>query len=155
MAEMGRRPFKLMIDLVPETCWYSSLYKRMPRSKWDEIRHQAYLDAGQVCQICGAKKKLECHEVWEYDDEKLLQKLKGFMALCPMCHHVKHFGRSQQLAAEGRLDLDAIIAHFCKINKVTRKEFSAHKSEGFSIWQERSQKKWKTDLGRWSIYVRS
>jgi len=151
---MIKQQLKLTIDLVPKTCWYSSLYRRMPQTKWGKIRQQAYSDAEHACQICGAEKvRLECHEIWEYDDEKLIQKLRGFIALCVMCHHVKHFGRSEMLAKEGKLNLDALIAHFCKVNKVLRNEFSAHKSDAFNIWRIRSQKNWTPDLGRWSEYI--
>ena len=151
---MGSRSLELTIDLVPETCWYSSLYREMPRSKWDKLRKQVYAKTGHACQICGTKGRLNCHEVWEYDDKKFIQKLKGFVALCSMCHHVKHFGRSQILAGKGQLDLNAVIDHFCKANKVSRKVFNAHKSQAFNVWRERSKRKWKTNLAEWSGLVK-
>lgn len=149
------KQLKLTIDLVPRTCWYSSLYRQMPRSKWDRIRKQAYADAEHVCQICSAEARIQCHEIWEYDENKLIQKLKGFVALCSKCHDIKHFGRSQMRAARGEIDLDALIDHFCKVNNVSSEVFSSHKTEAFKTWRARSAKKWKTDLGKWSSYVSS
>ena len=34
---------------------------------------------------------LQCHEEWAYDDETLVQKLTGLVALCSRCHLVKHW----------------------------------------------------------------
>jgi len=125
----------------------------MKRHEWDKLRNQVYYEAGHVCQICGAKGKLNCHEVWEYDDKKFIQKLKGFIALCSICHNVKHFGFSGILAAKVQLDLEVIINHFCKVNNVSRKVFSTHKTQVFNVWRERSKHQWKADLDKWSDIV--
>lgn len=37
------------------------------------------------------KPRLECHEVWEYDEENSIQRLSGLLALCTWCHKVKHW----------------------------------------------------------------
>ena len=150
---MKNQSFKLTIDLVPDTCWYSNLRNKMPQSKWDKLRKQIYAEVGHSCQICGAKGRLDCHEVWAYDDKKFVQKLKGFVALCSMCHHVKHFGMSQILADQGHLDLHAVIDHFCKVNSVSRNAFQTYKSGAFGIWRKRSKHQWRTDLGEWADLV--
>jgi hypothetical protein len=150
---MGSKSLRLTIDLVPETCWYSSLYRQIPQSKWKKLRKQACAEAGDACQICGAKGRLNCHEVWEFDDKTFTQKLKGFVALCSMCHHIKHFGMFQILVGKGQLDLDAVIDHFCKVNNVSRKVFGAHKTQAFDVWRERSQHQWEADLGKWREFI--
>lgn len=150
---MVNKSLKLTIDLVPKTCWYSSLYRQMPKSKWDKIRKKVYAEAGHACQICGAVERLNCHEIWEYDDKKCTQKLKGFVALCSMCHHIKHFGMAQILAGKGKLDLDVVIDHFCKFNNVSRKFFSNHKTQVFDAWRERSKHQWEADLGEWTELI--
>ncbi len=148
------RKLKLVIDLVPKTCWYSNLRKEMPRSKWDKLRKQVYDKAGNACEICGSKRKLNCHELWKYDDKKRIQKLKGFRALCNMCHFVAHFGFAEILASQGDLDLEAVIKHFMKVNKVNRKVFDNYRDESFALWAHRSlYKRWRTDLGKWSSLV--
>ena len=96
----GRRlaQLRLEIELVPGASWHSNLRRILPRRVWDKIRKEAYKAAGHKCEICGAEGRLECHEWWEYDDRRRVQRLAGFMALCPLCHAVKHMGRSGNLA---------------------------------------------------------
>ena len=126
----------------------------MRRSQWDKLRKQVYAKAGNTCEICGAKGKLNCHEFWKYDDREYIQKLKGFRALCNMCHFIAHFGFAEVLASREELDLEAVIKHFMKVNRVNRKVFENHSKESFAIWRQRSlQKKWRTDLGKWSSLV--
>ena len=144
---MQRQLLKLTIDLVPKTCWYSNLRKQMPRSQWNKLCREVYANAGHACEVCGAEGRLNCHEVWEYADDKFVQKLLGFVALCKLCHLVKHFGMAQILASQGHLDLDPVVKHFKTVNNVGQKEFDSHKTETFRIWRERSQHEWQTDLG--------
>ncbi len=152
---MKQAKLKLTIDLVPETSWFKSLRTQMPRSQWDKLRKQVYVKAGNLCHICGADGRLSCHEIWAYDERRHVQTLKGFRALCSMCHHVTHFGLARVLAEQGYLDLEAVIRHFTKVNKVTRKVFEEHETEAFATWRQRSRRKWRTDLGKWSSLVPS
>jgi len=46
----------------------------------------------ETCGGCGPQYPVECHEIWNYDDTRLIQKLDGLIALCPDCHEVKHIG---------------------------------------------------------------
>jgi hypothetical protein len=91
--------------------------------------------------------------VWQYDDARSVQLLLGFRAVCGLCHHLMHFGLAQQLAEKGHLDLQAVIAHFTKVNGVGRAEFRAHRTVAFKTWRERSKHSWRTDLGEWSGLV--
>ena len=150
---MKSRLLKLTIDLVPESCWYANVRKRIPQSKWNKLRQEILSKADNTCEICGSKRKLVCHERWRYDDKRNIQKLKGFKAICRMCHSIKHFGMSQVLAQRGYLDLNAIIKHFCKVNGVSREVFIKHKEKAFAKWRERSGHKWKTDFGKWSKFI--
>ena len=144
---------RLKIELVPKTCFGANLRQKLSRSQWDKIRTKAYADQGNVCKICGSDKRLNCHEIWAFDEENHLQKLLGFEAVCGMCHHVIHYGRSQQLAETGQLDLAAVEAHFLKVNGVDRMTFEAHKTEAFQIWRERSKHEWTTDFGEWALLL--
>jgi hypothetical protein len=144
---------KLQIDLIPRTCWNKNLRLQVQRSQWDRLRKQVYADQGNVCIICGSAARLNCHEAWSYDEDRRVQKLMGFHAVCGMCHHVQHFGRAQIIAAQGQLDLEAVVEHFIKVNGVGRKEFEAHKTEAFRVWEERSKHEWQTDFGEWASLV--
>jgi len=96
---------------------------------------------------------MNLHEIWKYDDVKHIQKIEGFILLCKMCHHVKHFGLAGILASQGKLDYDKVIEHFCKVNKCTRKEFEEHKAKAFYNWRRRSKHQWKQDFGKYKEFI--
>ncbi len=144
---------KLEIELVPKTAWYSNLRTNIPKKEWDKIKDHSYSDANQKCAVCGKCGRLNCHEIWEYDDNKHIQKLKGFIALCNDCHMIKHIGFANIQASRRLLDMDKLIEHFMKVNNVDRKIFNKHYEESFKIWRERSGHKWTTHLAEWSNLV--
>ncbi len=140
---------KLAIELVPKTSWYNNLRNKMSSDNWNFIRERTYDSYGNKCGICDAKNtRLECHEIWEYDDENHIQTLKGFIALCQMCHHVKHIGLAGILADEGKLDYDAVIEHFIRVNGCDKKDFLNHREKAYEIWEKRSKYNWTIDLGQ-------
>ncbi|MBS3074782.1 HNH endonuclease [Candidatus Pacearchaeota archaeon] len=145
---------KLEIELVPSTAWYSNLRNKVKKDVWDKIRKKSYVDANYRCSIClKDKKRLNCHEIWEYNDEKHLQRLKGFLALCDDCHMIKHIGFAGIQASKGIINMKKLITHFMKVNEVTREHFNKHHKEAFDLWGERSKEKWTTDLGEWSNLI--
>ena len=146
---------KLKIELVPSTAWYSNLRNKIPKDEWDKIRKKSYSDSNHKCFICDANRRLNCHEIWEYDDKKHTQKLNGFVALCDDCHMIKHIGFAGIQASKGLLDMDKLIEHFMKINSVDRKTFEEHHKKSFEIWEQRSKNDWKTDLAQWSNLIKN
>lgn len=145
---------KLTTELVPRNGWNKNLRTSLPKVEWDKIRKQSYEDSDHKCSICGAKERLNCHEIWSYDDPKCIQTLKGFQALCDKCHMIKHLGFAGIQASKGKLDMDKLIQHFCEVNNVNEDYFEEYKNKVFQQWNERSQHKWKTDLGRWKDLVK-
>jgi len=153
---MKARPkeLKLKIELVPSTSWYDNLRKYIHKKDWDRIRKQAYANYGYKCGVCGDEGRLNCHEIWEYDDKKHVQKLVGFIALCDMCHHVKHIGLAGILADEGKLDYKEVVEHFIEVNSCDKNTFMKHREKAFKQWQERSRHEWQVDLGEYSKFVK-
>lgn len=145
---------ELNIELVPKTSWWNNLRKVLPKAEWDRIRRKAYSYYGHRCGICGAHARLNCHEIWSYDDDNHVQKLEGFIALCDMCHHVKHIGLAGILSNEGKLDYEKVIEHFMKVNNCSRETFLEHRKEAFNVWASRSSHDWKIDFGNYK-YLRS
>ncbi len=146
--------FRLSIELVPATCWYKNLRKNMAKPDWDKLRRQIYADYGHKCAICGdTKSQLNCHEIWDYDDNNHIQILKGFVALCQMCHHVKHIGNAGILADQGYLDFGAVVSHFLKVNGCTKSDFEKYQIEAFQTWRQRSQLQWRVDLGPYASLI--
>jgi len=142
--------YKLTIELVPSSCWYNNLRKALPGSIWKGLRLQVYADYDHKCAVCEAEGRgLNCHEVWEYADEIHIQTLKGFVALCNLCHHVKHLGQAGILASQGHLDFDEVIDHFCEVNECEEDDFYLARREAFEKWVERSQHEWTTNFGEY------
>ena len=146
---------KLTIELVPSTSWFRNLRMLVSRSQWDTVRKKVYADYDHRCGICRAEERLNCHEIWEYDDRMHVQKLVGLIALCNMCHHVKHMGHANILASEGKLDLEEVVKHFIKVNGCRRARFEKHKQQAFDRWRKRSEHEWTVDLGAFADMVDS
>jgi hypothetical protein len=149
----GNSSLKLTIELVPKTSWYNNVRAVVSPAQWDKIRKASYKNFNFKCGICNAEGRLSCHEIWEYDDEKYIQKLAGFIALCTNCHNIKHIGLSQILANEGKLDFEKLIEHFCKINECSIEKFDESVEMAFFVWNERSKHDWTVDFGDYSNIV--
>ena len=144
----------LTVELVPKTSWYANVRKEVTKKQWNIIKKQTAEDANHICQECGSsglkqgrKHAVECHEIWQYDDKTLKQTLVGFIALCPRCHNVKHFGKARMLDLEQQT-----LQHFCKVNKMTAPFANAYINEAFRKWFERSQFKWEVDMSYLKVY---
>ena len=141
---------KLTIELVPSSSWLNNVRAIVSRKQWDILRNQVYDQAWNVCQICGGvgpKHPVECHEIWHYDDKKLIQKLEGMIALCPNCHMVKHIGLAQ-IQDKG----ERALKHLMKVNGLKKKEADKYIADAFMKWAERSRKTWKLDISSLERY---
>lgn len=138
----------ITIELVPSTAWWANVRSNVSRAEWDKIRFKAYDNAKGVCEICGEKGKnqgyshdLECHEIWEYIIPEYIQKLTGFIALCPECHTVKHPGLAN---IKGRTEV--VFRKLCKVNNITRAEARQYIVDAFRVWKKRSEHTWTLDI---------
>lgn len=146
---------KLTIELVPKTCWYTNVRSNVSRSEWDKIRKHSYELAGNKCEICGdtglkqgKRHKVECHEIWSYDDQNFIQKLEGLISLCPMCHETKHVGLAQ---INGHLD--RVAKHLSKVNNLKLKESYEYIDNSFRLWSDRSMFDWEIDTSYLDTYL--
>ena len=138
---MQKKTYKLNFQLVPDGCQGTNLRSVLPREQWDRLRRAAYRRAGNRCTICGAEGRLEAHEVWEYDDERHIQRLADIIAVCPACHAVIHIGRTSLLGREAEAQ-----EHFKKVNGATQSEYHKALGEANRIHAERSRHEWLTDI---------
>jgi hypothetical protein len=137
---------KLTIELIPSSCWFTNVRTLLPSPAWDLLKKSVYKKAHYRCQICkkkGADHPVECHEIWEYDDEKKIQYLKGLIALCPACHAVKHLGFSYLTAAE---EGSKAVHHLAAVNHWTLVQAQQYVQECFKQWEWRSQFEWEVNL---------
>lgn len=142
---------KLTVELVPRTCWGRNLYSLADRGTWDRIRRHTYRQADHRCEICGGvglQHRVECHEVWRYDDMTHTQILVRMIALCPACHEVKHMGR-----AGNRGRGKNARAHLAEVNGWSNEQVLAHVAEAFATWRRRSELTWRLDLSGLRPYV--
>ena len=140
----------LTVELVPGSSWFNNVRSAVSRAQWDLIRKKVYSEAYDTCQICGgvgSRHPVECHEIWNYDDTKNVQKLIGMIALCPACHQVKHFGFARIQGKE-----EIALKHLMKVNKITKSQATKYLTKVMQQWLERSQKSWTVDLSHLKTY---
>jgi len=147
MSTKPKQP-KLSVELIPSTCHFSNVRTTVKPSEWDKIRFISYEAADNKCEICkdtgkaqGYKHNVECHEIWNYDDEKHEQKLVGLISLCPTCHQVKHIGRAIAIGKQS-----VCFLQLAKVNKWTPQQVQEHVIASFELHKERSRYKWTLDL---------
>lgn len=139
---------KLKIELVPKTCHFSNVRTCVSTAEWDKIRKLSYQQANNKCEICGDTGKnqgfnhnVECHEIWEYDEYNMVQRLIGLISLCPRCHMVKHIGRSIAIGQE-----EVCYRQLSKVNKWTQAQIKEHILESFRKHKSLSMFQWKLDI---------
>ena len=135
----------LTVELVPSTSWYANVRSHLPKEEWGLVRRAVYRRACYRCEVCGGRGEhhpVECHEVWDYDDEHRVQRLERLVALCPACHRVKHLGLA---SVNGRYD--EALQHLADVNGWTLEEAGHHADAAFAQWNERSEHEWTLDLG--------
>jgi hypothetical protein len=132
---------KLTIEMVPKSSWYTNVRSNVSRTMWNFIRKKCYHNANNKCEICDSSKSIECHEIWEYDDELLTQTLIGLICLCNDCHTVKHAGLAKLKGKE-----ELVIKQIMKINNWNRNETIAYIEQSFRIWRSRSKHIYKVNF---------
>lgn len=135
---------RLSVELVPSTCWASNVRTNISAEEWDRIRKSVAKKAGHRCEICqgiGPKWPVECHEIWHYNDKKLVQTLNGLIALCPSCHEVKHIGLAT-LKGRGK----EAERHLAKVNGWSAPQAADYIKKQIAVWTERSEKQWSLDM---------
>jgi len=134
----------LTVELVPSTVWGANLRSELPKDQWDLLRKACYAKAHHRCEVCGGKgprHPVECHEVWSYDDDTHVQKLVRLISLCPSCHEVKHFGRTELLGRRAQA-----VAHLMQVNNWTRRQVESHLRSAAELWEDRSKHQWTLDI---------
>jgi hypothetical protein len=148
------KKLSLTIDLIPKTSFMDNVRKAVSADSWDMIRRKTYAEYKYACGACAIENVvLECHEIWKFNEKQRIQKLTGLIALCSKCHRVKHFGFAIIQAQEGKLNLEDLIAHFLTVNNCEPEDFKSHLNASIEIWEKRSKKEWKIDLGEYSKYA--
>lgn len=64
-----------------------------------------------------------------------------------------HIGKSKQLAAQGVLDIKAVVEHFMTVNGVSMEVFAQAEDEAISKWLRQSTIAWKPDYGAYASLI--
>lgn len=133
---------RLELELIPATCWGHNLRTILPRRDWEIIQQRVWKAQRFECAGCGIRPpKLECHEVWKYDDESHIQKLVHVEGLCNQCHAVKHYG----LACFRNKEREA-YDHFVTVNRIEIAHANLYIAEARREWEERCFWQWTMDI---------
>ena len=142
-------PSRLSIELVPRTAWWSNVRSNVTRAEWEKCKRMVRARSGDRCEICGGRGRrwpVECHEVWDYDDDRQVQTLVDLIALCPSCHECKHIGRAEE-TGNGPRAWD----HLMKVNGWSRERTMTYRDLVFKIWAIRSTTTWELDVSFLSL----
>lgn len=136
---------RLQIELVPAPLWNRTLAQLSRsgegRALWDRIREVELERAGGLCEACGRPAR-DVHEKWEYDDGRLLQRLRGFEVVCDECHLVHHQGFA---SVHGLADL--ALKRFIEVNALSKASATPMVRSAFNLWAVRSAKgPWTQDF---------
>ena len=137
----------LFVDLVPSSCWFTNVRSCTTPRDWERLRRMIVGRAEGRCEACGrgedrdARRWLEAHERWAYDEQAGTQTLRRLLCLCTDCHRVTHFGRAKLhgMAAEA-------LAHLRAVTGMSEDQASAHVGNAYAVWQRRSSRDWALDL---------
>lgn len=129
-----------VVDLIPETSWCSSLANMLSMRSWKLLRDVVIARVGG-CEDCGARDNTECHELWSYDEDRGVQKLTGFRAVCKDCHETYHLGY-----ASVRDRYAVAFQRLVTINRISKHEAEEFEEEIFSKFLRRSELEWTIDL---------
>lgn len=133
---------KIKFEMIPENMWYCNLRKILKPKHWDIVRKDAYERYENKCACCGRKvKRLEGHELWDFNEETQTQKLTDVIALCKLCHLTIHIGQAGLLGK-----LEDCFNNYCRLNKCTKQECIDDYNNAFKIWEERNKIPWKLDI---------
>lgn len=135
---------KLALELVPKTCWYSNVRSNVSPETWDRLQTTCFQKALYRCEICGGRGRnhpVECHEIWQYDDHRKIQRLERLIALCPKCHEVKHIGLALR---NGKAQ--QVLTWLCQINEIAPEQALSLVKHAFAVHQIRSAFSWTLDI---------
>lgn len=134
------------MELVPSTCWFSNVRSEVSRAQWEKCKTLVRERSGDRCEICGGVGKkwpVEAHEKWHYDDQTHVQTLRGLIALCPLCHNVKHLGLTMR---RGPKALIRAITHLSEVNQWDEATVMAYVHQAFYVQEQRSLHSWTLDI---------
>ena len=142
---------------MPLTCWYSNVRNNVSHTVWRAIARQVASEYNNRCGVCGGRgdrHPVECHEEWSYKhgvsdtgEKRYVQTLEGMIALCPMCHKVKHIGFAHEQGL-----LHEAIGQLMFVNQWDEDQVSSYLRLVWETWHARNEVIWDLDISALSRY---
>ena len=135
------------------TLWSSNLRGYLKRKEWEQLREEIKQKHHLRCQTCrkdvSAPRAAQVHEVWEYEtaSSPAVAYLKGLTLVCWHCHMSEHWGKLSGIAIGKPHLLAETIAHYCKVNEVSRSTWARDKDRAFAAWDKLNKLEWEIDWG--------
>ena len=133
-------------------------YRVDPRT-WTEIRRLVVAEWDSRCAVCrtslmthteiGKGVRLFVFSVWRFDNAASVANLDALVPLCPACHPVASY-RGWPRTPD---DVDQVIAHLIRVNRVTDAQARSLIEDARDIYRDRCQRLWTVDLGPWPNLV--
>ena len=87
---------RIHFQVIPVKCVGRNLHSHniIKAEKWQEISKEVRLRTRGICECCGRKfdtNELSAHEVWEFDEERGIQRLLCIIGICDKCHRTIHY----------------------------------------------------------------
>lgn len=117
----GSKKLILLPELIPYSMHYKNVRAILSPENWQSVAKLSYKKSNYRCDICNIKGRIECHEIWHFDDKNLIQKLIGLTTLCVDCHRVKHIGLARKMG-----NYNTTIKHMAKVNKISVSQAERH-----------------------------
>jgi hypothetical protein len=141
---------RLEVELIPPTAWGHNVRSELGMSKWNQIRKKVYQEANNKCECCGkTRKKMDAHEVWNFDFSTGTQILERIMCICSHCHNVKHFIRAAMMGTQ-----QLAYIHLRRVNEWSCEETEDYLLEKQRLCTEQSKRMWEIDLSylkKWEV----
>jgi len=137
---------RLSMEPIPAGSRLATLANLLQREEWTALRRAVYRRAGFRCEACARQDRLHCHEVWQYNPQTGYQWLRGFRALCPLCHDATHVTFVRDPGRRARL-----LEHFMAVNRLTRDQAQACLREAERQQRELDQRQWAISYGDYNL----
>jgi hypothetical protein len=123
----------------------------LKRKLWDVLGRSVRARAEGRCEICGQEStRLDCHEIWSYDDERRGARLVGLKAVCSPCHLSTHMGRATSIGRQHQA-----IDHLMEVNDWTWDEARPYLAHAMQEYVMRSKNAWVLDVSDLPTIVQS
>jgi hypothetical protein len=133
---------KLLPVLIPKPLWGINAHSLLSWESWQKIRQDTFSRDMRCCVICSHKGRLECHEVFAYNDTIGIAVLVRLESRCGDCHDCNHLGRLKEREPEKFKDA---LKRIARINRMERAEVIQIVKEAFRLHKVRTRS-WQVEV---------